>query len=59
MLGARTWGFQGQSWWVKGMEAVREVMDIRAASDYLGISSKTLYRFAYPEKIPAFKLGHC
>jgi len=32
-------------------------MDIWAASDYLGISRETLYKFAHDEKIPAFKLG--
>ena len=37
---------------------VREVMDIRQASDYLGISPDTLYKYVYEEKIPAFKLGN-
>lgn len=38
--------------------APREVMDIRQASDYLGISGDTLYRYASEGFIPAFKLGN-
>lgn len=37
---------------------LREVMDIRQASEYLGISSDTLYRYASDGFIPAFKLGN-
>lgn len=37
---------------------VREVMDIRQASEYLGISGDTLYRYASDGFIPAFKLGN-
>ena len=37
---------------------VREVMDIRQAADYLGISSDTLYRYASEAFVPAFKLGN-
>jgi excisionase family DNA binding protein len=37
---------------------VREVMDIRQASEYLGISGDTLYRYASEVFIPAFKLGN-
>jgi excisionase family DNA binding protein len=37
---------------------VREVMDIRQASAYLGISGDTLYRYASEGFIPAFKLGN-
>ena len=37
---------------------VREVMDIRQASDYLGISGDTLYRYASEGFVPAFKLGN-
>jgi excisionase family DNA binding protein len=40
------------------MAEIREVMDIRAASDYLGVSRETLYKYVYEEKIPAFKLGN-
>ena len=38
--------------------ALREVMDIRQAADYLGISGDTLYRYASEGFIPAFKLGN-
>ncbi len=38
--------------------ALREVMDIRLAADYLGISGDTLYRYASEGFIPAFKLGN-
>jgi excisionase family DNA binding protein len=37
---------------------VREVMDIRQASEYLGISSDTLYKYASEGFVPAFKLGN-
>jgi excisionase family DNA binding protein len=37
---------------------VREVMDIRQASGYLGISPDTLYKYASEGFIPAFKLGN-
>lgn len=36
----------------------REVMNIKEASAYLGISPDTLYRYVYDDKIPAFKLGN-
>lgn len=39
-------------------EAVREVMDIRQAAEYLGISSDTLYKYASEGLVPAFKLGN-
>ena len=38
--------------------ATREVMDIRQASEYLGISGDTLYRYASEGFVPAFKLGN-
>jgi excisionase family DNA binding protein len=38
--------------------AVREVMDIRQASDYLGISPDSLYKYASESTVPAFKLGN-
>ncbi len=38
--------------------ALREVMDIRQAAEYLGISSDTLYRYASEGFVPAFKLGN-
>jgi excisionase family DNA binding protein len=37
---------------------IREVMDIRQASNYLGISSDTLYKYASEGFVPAFKLGN-
>ena len=40
-----------------GMES-REVMNIREASHYLGVSPDTLYRYIYEDQIPAFKLGN-
>lgn len=38
--------------------AGREVMDIRQAADYLGISADSLYKYASEGFIPAFKLGN-
>jgi excisionase family DNA binding protein len=43
---------------VAAQAAFREVMDIRQASEYLGISGDTLYRYASEGFIPAFKLGN-
>jgi excisionase family DNA binding protein len=40
------------------MVEIREVMDMREASDYLGVSRETLYKYVYEERIPAFKLGN-
>ena len=40
------------------MAETREVMDIREASEYLGVSRETLYKYAFEERIPAFKLGN-
>jgi excisionase family DNA binding protein len=42
----------------QGQTVVREVMDIRQAADYLGISGDTLYRYASEGFVPAFKLGN-
>jgi excisionase family DNA binding protein len=42
----------------QGQIALREVMDIRQAADYLGISGDTLYRYASEGFVPAFKLGN-
>ncbi len=36
----------------------REIMDIRQASDYLGISPDTLYDYAAKGRVPAFKIGN-
>jgi excisionase family DNA binding protein len=47
---------------VKGTETnmvdSREVMNIRQASQYLGVSPDTLYKYVNEQKIPAFKLGN-
>jgi len=40
------------------MADAREVMNIRQASHYLGISPDTLYKYVSEETIPAFKLGN-
>ncbi len=40
------------------MAEIREVMGIREASDYLGVSRETLYKYVMGETIPAFKLGN-
>jgi excisionase family DNA binding protein len=37
---------------------IREVMDIRTASVYLGVSKVALYKYVAEEKVPAFKLGN-
>ncbi len=39
------------------MADAREVMNVRQASQYLGISPDTLYKYVSEETIPAFKLG--
>ena len=36
----------------------REVMDIRQASAYLGVSADSLYRYASEGTVPAFRLGN-
>jgi excisionase family DNA binding protein len=46
---------------VEGRETMadsREVMNIRQASQYLGVSPDTLYKYVGEQKIPAFKLGN-
>ena len=40
------------------MAELREVMNVRQASQYLGISPDTLYKYVAEERIPAFKLGN-
>jgi excisionase family DNA binding protein len=40
------------------MERFREVMTLREASQYLGISEDTLYKYVGEKIIPAFKLGN-
>jgi len=45
----------GRGW---NMADSREVMNIRQASQYLGVSPDTLYKYVGEQKIPAFKLGN-
>ncbi len=40
------------------MGETREVMGIREASEYLGVSRETLYKYVYAERVPGFKLGN-
>ncbi len=40
------------------MPETPEVMNVRQASQYLGVSPDTLYKYVAEEKIPAFKLGN-
>ena len=45
----------------KGLEIMAdspEVMNIRQASQYLGVSPDTLYKYVGEQRIPAFKLGN-
>ena len=39
------------------MAESREVMNLREASQYLGVSTETLYRYICDGIVPAFKLG--
>ena len=39
------------------MPEFREVMSLRQASQYLGVSPDTLYRYICNGVVPAFKLG--
>jgi excisionase family DNA binding protein len=57
---AKAGGRQGLILW-KGLGTMadsREVMNIRQASQYLGVSPDTLYKYVGEQKIPAFKLGN-
>jgi len=49
---------KGKSMEAAQVSSYREVMDIRQAAEYLGISGDTLYRYASEGFIPAFKLGN-
>ena len=40
------------------MDKQKEVMTLREASQYLGISPDTLYKYLNEDKLPAFKLGN-
>jgi excisionase family DNA binding protein len=50
--------FQGETG--RNMERPKEVMTLREASEYLGISPDTLYKYLNENRIPgvAFKLGN-
>lgn len=39
-------------------DSVREIMDVRQAAEYLGISPDSLYKYASENVIPAFRLGN-
>jgi excisionase family DNA binding protein len=60
--GAPTVGFCGVCFCAPGVVFLvnesREVMNVRQASQYLGISPDTLYRYITEGEIPAFKLGN-
>jgi excisionase family DNA binding protein len=40
------------------MAQPKEVMNIREAAQYLGITPDTLYKYVSLDRIPAFKLGN-
>jgi len=40
------------------MDRAKEVMTLREASEYLGVSPDTLYKYLSEDRIPAFKLGN-
>jgi excisionase family DNA binding protein len=42
----------------KDMAQHKEVMNVREASQYLGITPDTLYKYVSMDRIPAFKLGN-
>ena len=54
--GSEGLGFCGRD--MNSMADSREVMNIRQASQYLGVSPDTLYKYVNEQKIPAFKLGN-
>jgi len=54
----KRFGGEGKETGSGKMADSREVMNIRQASDYLGVSPDTLYKYVGEEKIPAFKLGN-
>ncbi len=56
---ARRWvGWRGKETGSGNIADAREVMNIRQASNYLGVSPDTLYKYVGEQKIPAFKLGN-
>ena len=40
------------------MTHFKEVMNAREASQYLGVSKETLYKYLWQDQLPAFKLGN-
>ena len=40
------------------LSEAREVMSLRQASNYLGVSADTMYRYVSEGVVPAFKLGN-
>ncbi len=56
--GDKTVGKTGSDNGGGSMADAREVMNIRQASQYLGVSPDTLYKYVSEELIPAFKLGN-
>jgi len=63
LLGSSFHGPSGREKWRSSewrsiVSESREVMNVRQASQYLGISPDTLYRYITEGEIPAFKLGN-
>jgi excisionase family DNA binding protein len=58
VAGRWSWQVLNESRGGLGMADAREVMNIRQASQYLGVSPDTLYKYVSEERIPAFKLGN-
>lgn len=60
LRGAAHASFRGviETGWTFLVSESREVMNVRQASQYLGISPDTLYRYITEGEIPAFKLGN-
>jgi excisionase family DNA binding protein len=54
----KTSGGKGREHRQGNMADSREVMNIRQASQYLGVSPDTLYKYVGEQEIPAFKLGN-
>jgi excisionase family DNA binding protein len=56
--GCKEFGAVRAPGWTFLVSESREVMNVRQASQYLGISPDTLYRYITEGEIPAFKLGN-
>ena len=57
-IGAGWFWWRGKELGQGNMADSREVMNIRQASQYLGVSPDTLYKYVGEQRIPAFKLGN-